>query len=70
MSQENRDERLGLTGLTPEQRELRIREMKRNLREQYRRAEAAHAAARKRRAEAAGGSVRYAPSGPPAGSAD
>ena len=31
MSQENRDERLGLTGLTPEQRRRRIEEMEREL---------------------------------------
>jgi len=48
MSQENRDERLGLTGLTPEQRRNRIEEMHRDLAEKEQAAKAKLQAARAR----------------------
>lgn len=50
MSQENRDERLGLTGLTPEQRQQRLDELERELAQKYRVAEAKLQAARAARA--------------------
>lgn len=49
MSQESRDERLGLTGLTPEQRDRRIEELNRELDQKFRAAEAELQDARARR---------------------
>lgn len=56
MSQENRDERLGLTGLTPEQRRQRIDQLERELVQKEQAAKAKLQAARARR-EAVRGSV-------------
>ena len=49
MSQENRDARLGLTGLTPEQRRRRIQEMEREFARKQQAAEAKLQAARARK---------------------
>jgi len=49
MSQESRDERLGLTGLDPEQRRQRIAEMERGLAERRAEAKAKLEAERARR---------------------
>ncbi|MCP2323972.1 hypothetical protein HDA40_002479 [Hamadaea flava] len=46
MSQEERDARLGLTGLTPEQRRQRIAQLERELAERYAAAKADLAARR------------------------
>jgi hypothetical protein len=46
MSQESRDERLGLTGLTPEERRRRIEELERELARKQRAAKAKLQAAR------------------------
>ncbi|MEV6967434.1 hypothetical protein AB0M47_20250 [Hamadaea sp. NPDC051192] len=51
MSQEERDARLGLTGLTPEQRRQRIAELERELAERYAVAKAKLAARRAPRPE-------------------
>jgi hypothetical protein len=49
MSQKNRDERLGLSGLTPEQRRRRIEELGRELARKEQAAEAKLQAARARK---------------------
>jgi hypothetical protein len=51
MSQEDRDERLGLTGLTPQERQRRVEEMERELARKRQEAKAKLQAARARKAK-------------------
>ncbi|MCX4985879.1 hypothetical protein [Streptomyces sp. NBC_00572] len=57
MSQEERDARLGLTGLTGAEREARVQELRRHIEREKAAARAALQAERTRRAAAAGASA-------------